>query len=242
METFALNRQAATFLGVIALVVAAMVFLSPFLLLPLGGLGVVVLLVVWLKAAIRGRALFAPFGAAEGALALSSFLFVVGGATAGGLIAARVGYGEAFSLFHAMLPIVSAPRVGPPPNTRAVHYGDADDQERVKQAFAKAGIPFTVENRGGEEWITWPSEHNAAAQAVQDKARNAVPSGRNVSFPDNPGRQKAFTDWLARNNIKHEIVRQHGHEIVVWEEGARDPLERFSRETPPVDCPKRKAC
>lgn len=222
--------------------VAAMVFLSPFLLLALGGLGVFVLLVVWLKAAIRGRALLVPFGAAEGALALSSLLFVVGGATAGGLIVARVGYGDSFSLFRAMLPVTSGPHIAPPANTRAVHYADPDDRERVKQAFAKAGIGFTVENRNGEEWIGWPSEHNAAAEAIQEKARHAVPNGRNVSFPDNPARQKAFTDWLARNNIQYEVVRQHGREIVVWEEGAQDPIERFSRETPPVDCPKRKAC
>src|SRR5919198_1518104 len=239
LEGFALNRQAAAFLAVIALMVAAMVFLSPFLLLAIGALGVLLFVVVWLKAAVRGRALLPSYGAAEGALALSGLLFVLGGATAGGLIVARVGMDESFSLLRAMLPIASSPRAAPPPSTRSVHYGDPDTQERVKQAFTKAGIPFTVETRNGEEWIAWPTEHNAAAEAIQERARNAVPNGRNVFFPNEPERQKAFTNWLTRNGIQYEIVREHGREYVVWEEGVQDPVKRFMTERG-AECRKTK--
>jgi len=241
LEAFSLNRQAAAFLAVIALMVLAMVFLSPFLLLALGAVGVVMLVAVWLKAAVRARALSGPFGAAEGALALCALLFVIGGAAVGGLMVARVGYGESFSLFRAMLPIASPSSQPPRIGSRSVHYPDPDTQGRVKEALAKAGIPFTVETRDGKEWIGWPIEHDAAADAIQEKVRNAVPNGRNVFFPNDPQRQKAFTAWLTRNGIKYDIVREHGREMVVWEEGAKDPMQRFMSEYG-SNCPKKKAC
>lgn len=229
MERFSLNRQAQAFLAVIAVMVVTMVLLSPFLLLFLGGLSVLLLAGVWMKAALRAHRVAAPFGAAEGALALSALLFVIGGATSGGLIVARVGYGDSFSLFRAMLPLTSHP-AGAPRNTRSVNYPDPDTQERLKQQLARAGIPFTVERRDGEEWIGWPSEYNAAADAVQEKLRNAVPNGRNVFFPNEPQRQKEFTDWLTRKGIKYEIVREHGREMIVWEEGVQDPVKQFMAE------------
>jgi hypothetical protein len=229
LETFALNRQALAFLAVIAVLVLTMVFLSPFLLFFLGGLGVLLLLAVWLKAALRVRNVAPAFGAAEGALALSALLFVIGGAAAGGLMVARVGYGESFSLFRAMLPVGSPPSSAPR-STRSVRYPDPDTQERLKQLLAKAGVPFTVEQRSGEEWIGWPAQYNAAAEAVQEKVQNAVPNGRNVFFPNEPQRQKEFTDWLTRKGIKYETVREHGREMIVWEEGVQDPVKQFMAE------------
>lgn len=237
MERFALNRQALAFLAVIAVMVIAMVVLSPFLLLVLGGLGVLLLLAVWLKAALRDRSVAATFGAAEGALALSALFFVIGAATSGGLIVARVGYASSFSLFRAMLPVSTAPSA-PAPSSQAVRYPDPDTQERLKQQLAKAGVPYTVEKRNGEEWIAWPAEYNATAGAVQDKVQNAVPNGRNAFFPNEPQRQREFTDWLTRKGIKWEIVREHGREMVVWEEGARDPVKQFMAERG-HNCPKK---
>ena len=217
--------------------VVAMVFLSPFLVFFLGGLAVLLLAAVWLKAALSERRIAPSFGAAEGALALSALLFVIGGATAGGLMVARVGYGESFSLFRAMLP-VSSPPSSAPRSTRAVRYPDRDTQERLKQQLATAGVPFTVEQRDGEEWIGWPAEYNAAADAVQEKVHNAVPNGRNVFFPNEPLRQKEFTDWLTRKGIKYDIVREHGREMIVWPEGVEDPVRRFMAERG-HNCPKK---
>jgi len=241
LEVFSLNRQAAAFLAVIAVMVVAMVFISPFLLVVLGGIGVVLVAIVWLKAGVRGRAVLAPFGPAEGALALSALLFVMGSAVVTALMFAQIGYGESFALFRAMLPVISQVKDAAPRRGGAVSYGDPEDNQRAKEELGRAGIPFTVENREGKEWISWPPEHEAAAQAVQERMRNAVPNGRNVSFPDAPDRQKAFTDWLTRNGIKYEVVRRRGREIIVWDEAAPDALDRFNAQSG-GNCPKRKAC
>jgi len=219
MEPFSLNRQAAAFLAVIALMTVTMVFLSPFLLLALGGIGVVTLLVVWLKAALRGRSLIAPFGAAEGALALSALFFVIGGATAGGLMFARIG-SDSFSLFQAMLPIGSSPK-RPPVGSRMVHYSDPDMNERLKQ-----------EQRG---------EHAAAAEEINEKLHQgptSMPAGRTARFPD-PTVQKRFTDWLLRNGIKYEVVKSRGEEYIVWEEGRPDVVKQYMAERAD-DCRKKK--
>lgn len=238
MEAFSLNRQALAFLVVIAVMVLAMVFLSPFLLFVLGALGVLLLVAVWLKAAVRGRKLIAPFGAAEGALALSALLFVVGSATVGGLMVSRLGYGESFSIFRAMLPAVSK---GPPPGSRSVHYGDPDMNERLKAELAMAGVPFTVETREGKEYVSWSAEHDAAAEAVQLKVSEShLPNGRNVHFPD-AALRKEFTDWLTRKGIKYEIVSSYRKPYVVWQEGVPDPTKQFMAERG-ADCRKKKPC
>jgi hypothetical protein len=240
MEPFSLNRQAAAFLAVIALMTVTMVFLSPFLLLALGGIGVVTLLVVWLKAALRGRSLIAPFGAAEGALALSALFFVIGGATAGGLMFARIGWSDSFSLFQAMLPIGSSPK-GPLVGSRMVHYSDADMNERLKLELAKAGIPFTVEKRDGKEYVAWSGEHAAAADEINEKLHQgpaSMPAGRTARFPD-PTVQKRFTDWLVRNGIKYELVKSRGEEYIVWEEGRPDVVKQYMAERAD-DCRKKK--
>ena len=242
MEPFRLNRQAFAFLVVIAVITLLMVVLSPFLLLALGGLGVVLLIVVYLKAAVRGRAVLAPFGAAEGALALSALLFVLGGATAGGLMFARVGWSDSFSLFRAMLPIGSGPMTkGPPVGSRMVHHSDADMNERLKKELTRAGVPFTLETREGKEYIAWSAEHNAAAEAAQTRAQAVLAGGRSVHFSDATG-QKRFTDWLARKGIKYEIVKARGEDYVVWEEGVPDVMKQWVAERA-EDCRKKKpAC
>lgn len=238
MELFSLNRQAFAFLVVIAVTVGLMVLLSPFLLFALGALGVLVLIIVWLKTAIRGRAMIAPFGAAEGALALSALLFVIGGALAGGLIVAQVG-SNSFSLFRAMLPFMAgSARPGPPPMARAVQYPDAEDRERLKQILDKEGIPHKTEVRDGKEWIGWSAEHNAAAEAAQQKMREGpFPGGGNSHFPD-AKLQNEFTAWLKGKGVKHEVAKNRGEDWVYWE-GQQDLVREFMTQRG-VDCRKKK--
>lgn len=237
MEAFSLDRQAFAFLVVIAVMVGLMVLLSPFLLLALGALGVVLLLLVWLKAAIRGRALIAPFGAVEGALALSALLFALGGAVSGGLIVAQAG-SDSFSLFRAMLPLGGIAK-GPSVGSRSVHYSDPDMNERLKKELAKAGVPFTTETRDGNEYVGWSADQNVAAEEVQRRLHEGpFPGGRNSHFPD-AKLQKEFTDWLTRKGVKHEVVKNRGEDWVYWEATDADLVREFMTQKG-VDCGKRK--
>jgi hypothetical protein len=241
VELFSLNRQAFAFLIVIAVTVGLMVLLSPFLLFALGGLGVVVLIVVWLRTAVRGRSVIAPFGASEGALALSALLFVIGGAMAGGLMVARVGLPESFSLFRALMPFDSTPK-GARIGSRSVNYSDPDTQRRLKEELAKAGVPFTTETREGKEYVGWPREHDAVAEAAQKRVHEGpFPGGRNGHFPD-AKLQKDFTDFLTRKGVKHEVVKTRGEDWVYWEATPDDLVKEFMTRRG-VDCRKKKpAC
>lgn len=238
MELFSLNRQAFAFLIVIAVTAGLMVLLSPFLLLALGGLSAVVLIVVWLRTVVRGRNVIAPFGAAEGALALSALLFVIGGAMAGGMMVARVGLPESFSLFRAMLPFDSTPK-GARIGSRSVSYSDPDTQQRLKDELARAGVPFTTEAREGKEYVAWPREHDTVAEAVQKRIHEGpFPGGRNGHFPD-AKLQKDFTDFLKRKGVRHEVVKTRGEDWVYWEATPDDLVKEFMTRRG-VDCGKKK--
>jgi hypothetical protein len=207
---------------VIAVLAIVMIFLAPFALMVLGGVGVVLLIVLWLKTAVRARKLIAPFTPAEGALALSSLFLVVGAATVSGLMVARLGLGHAVSLGGAMLPMMGGgPRVG----ERSVYFSDPGTQQRLKDGLTKAGVPFRVRTQDGKEYIGWSSEHEAAAEKALEEAKSAGapndPSSnhRSVSF-GTAETQKDFIDWLAKRGIKSEIVRNDGKDYVNWQESA----------------------
>ena len=241
---FSLDRQALAFLAVIALVAISMVFLAPFVLLALGGLGVVLIVVTWLKAAIRARKVLAPFGPVEGALALSSLLLVIGAAAVSGLMIVRLGLGEAVSLGGAMLPMtVSGPRPGP----RSVWYSDAATQQRLKDGLTKAGIPFRTRMQDGKEYVSWEHEHDEAAQRVSEEARNTdlvnnpASNRRSVSW-GSAETQKDFIAWLDKRGIKSAIVPRDGKQYVEWEEKAetREIMEAFFKDRS-KDCAGAKA-
>jgi hypothetical protein len=123
-------------------------------------------------------------------------------------------------------------------NPRSVRHGEPVAQQRMKDALREAGIPFSVEVRDGQEFLTWPPAHNEAALAVIDRfGGKPLTDGRNAHFPD-PAVQKQFTDWLAQRGIKHEVVTTHGDAFVVWDPAAGDLVGQFM-ESRRADCKER---
>jgi hypothetical protein len=231
MEAFRLDRQAKVFLAVLVVLALAMVPLAPFAALAFGALSLVVLCVVFLIALARNRRLFGPLTPAEGALAASSAIFAVSGALVVVYAILMLGAGNAMMLSHAMLPFRSGdgPRaVG----NSSVWYSDADTRKALKEALAKAGIPFELETREGKEYVSWSYRHDEAARAINEKLRQTPPSGpasplpagRSMGFGD-PEHHKEFAEWLARKGVKTQTVEAHGQQYLVWDEGAGDPRQ-----------------
>jgi hypothetical protein len=208
---------------VILVLALFMVFLAPFALMVLGGVGVVLLIGLWLKTAVRARKLVAPFTPAEGALALSSLFLIVGAATVSGLMVARLGLGHAVSLGGAMLPMMSG---GPPrAGDRSVYFSDSATRQHLKDGLTKAGVPFRVSTREGKEYVSWSQEHGGAAEKALEEAKSAGPANdpssthRSVSFGA-ADTQKDFVAWLAKRGVKSEIVRNDGKDYVNWRDSA----------------------
>jgi hypothetical protein len=239
LSAFSLDRQSVAFLAVIAVLAVTMVFLAPLALVALGGVSVLLLVVLWLKTALRGRRLIAPFGPVEGALALSALLFTVGAAAVSSLWIARLGMGEAVSLGGAMLGAPSSPRMG----WRSVWYSNAETQQRLKDGLAKAGIPFKTRMEGDKEYVSWPPEHDAAADKISEEARNrdVEPPKRAIAF-GNAETQRQFIAWLDKRGIKSAIVPRDGKEYVEWEDTAatKEIFEAFLKERS-KDCRNAKA-
>jgi hypothetical protein len=224
MEQFKFTPQAIAFLSVVAVLAIAVTVLAPLAAVALGALAVVLLPLIWLKAAIRSGKIVTPFTAVEGAIALSALLLVGAGISVTGYVMWRIGTGHAVSLAGAMLPGI---RPGPPVGSKSVHYSDPDRMQRLKDELAKAGVPYTVQNREGKEFIAWPAQHNATAEAIDEKLRNKPwPNNRNAFFKD-PDLRKQFTDWLTEKGIKHETVMTHGEPYIVWEESGGDAAKDF---------------
>jgi hypothetical protein len=238
---FSLDRQSLAFLIVIAVLAITMLFLAPFALMVLCGVGVLLLLGLWFRAAIRARSLVGRFGPIEGAIALSSLLLVIGGAAVSGWMVARLGLGEAVSLGGAMLPSVnpSGPRVG----WRSVWYSNADTQQRLKDGLAKAGIPFRTRMEGGKEYVSWAPEHDAAAEKISEEARagDVVPPKRGIAF-GTAETQREFTAWLDQRGVKWAIVPRDGKDFVEWEDKAStsEIVEAFMKQRS-TDCEGAKA-
>jgi hypothetical protein len=209
---FSLDRQALTFLAVIALVAISMVFLAPFALFALGGLGVLVIVATWLKAAIRARRMLAPFGPIEGALALSSLLLVVGAATVTGFWVARLGLGTAAEVGGMMLPFLGS---GPRPGPSSVWYSDPGMQQALKDGLTKAGIPFRARMEGGKEYVSWDHEHDAAAQKIKEALHNRPSPTRSVSYSD-PATQQRLKDEFTRAGIPFTTSTSDGKEYIGW--------------------------
>jgi hypothetical protein len=122
----------------------------------------------------------------------------------------------------------------------AVRTSNVEAQQRMKDALRAAGIPFSIELREGQEFITWPPEHNAAAEAVIGRfPGKPISDGRNAQFPD-PALQKEFTDWLSRRGIRHQVIRSHGQDYVVWDRDRGDLVTQFM-ENRGADCKERVA-
>jgi len=225
---------------VIAVLAITMLFLAPFALMALGGVGVLLLVALWLRAAIRARRLVGTFGPIEGVIALSSLLMVIGAAAVSGWMVARLGLGEAVSLGGAMLPTTSGPKAG----WRSVWYSNAETQQRLKDGLTKAGIPFRTRMDGDKEYISWPPEHDAAAEKISEEARagDVQPPRGAISF-GSAETQKEFVAWLAKRGIKSDIVQRDGKEYVQWQAppDSREMMEAFFRQRPVAGCGKAKS-
>lgn len=207
---FSLDRQALAFLAVIAVLAAAMVFLAPFAVMVLGGLGVLLIVLLWLTAAIRARKALPPFGAIAGAVALSSLLMVIGAATVSALMIVRLGFGEAVSLGGMMFP-VGGPRPGP----RSTWYSSPEMRQGLKDGLAQAGIPFRTRMQDGKEYVVWDHEHDDAANKVKDALHARPSSASSVSYSD-PKTQQRLKDELARAGIPFTTSTGEGREYVNW--------------------------
>ena len=235
MEAFRLDRQAKAFLAVLVVLALAMVPLAPFAALAFGALSLVVLCVVFLMALARNRRFFGPLTPGEGALAVSAAVFAVGGALVIVYAVVMLGAGNAMMLSHAMLPFSSTPEGPRPVGRSSVWHSDPLMQQRLKDELAKAGIPFELETRQGNEYVTWSQEHHAAAQAISKKMQEGpLPNGRNTRFGD-PALQQEFADWLTARGIKHGTVKQRGEDWIVWE-GPENLPHEFMTTRPVKPC------
>jgi hypothetical protein len=240
VSRFRFTAQAAAFLAVIAILAAALAASSPFAAMGLGALGVLLLPLIAVKAALRRRR-GAPWRVtpAEAAVGLSSLVVAVAGAGVMLYMVAGLGLrGEVF--FPVLFQPAGVPgeRVG----SRSVSYSDPDTHRRLKEELAKAGIPFSVRTRDGKEWISWSAEHKAVAEAIEQKVREGpLPLDRGVFFSDAEQRQR-FMAWLDRKGIKHELVRHEEREHVVFDAGARglsSVMQEYLAERS-AECAKRK--
>jgi hypothetical protein len=235
MEPFKLDRQAKVFLAILVVLALALVPLAPFASLAFGALSVVVLCIVFLISLARNRRLFGPLSQAQGALALSAAVFAVAGALVIAYATVMLGTGNAMMLSHAMLPFSFSTDGPRPVGERSVWFSDADKRRKMKEELAKAGIPFKVETREGKEYVKWSQEHDAAAEAISGKVRDGpFPDGRNARFED-PALQKEFADWLAARGVRHETVKQHGQDWIVWE-GSENLTHEFMTSRPVKPC------
>ena len=125
--------------------------------------------------------------------------------------------------------------------TSSVHYGDARMQQALKDALEKAGVPYKLENRSGEEYIGWTRAQDVAARKIRDQVDGTVLRGTesqpvgSVAFED-PALQKEFAAWLGRKGIKHEMVKAQGRDFIKWD-GPSDLVMQFMRGRP-SDCDK----
>ena len=225
MEPFQWTRQSVAFAALMAGVAVVVAVAAPFGSIVLASLAVLAIGVVLIKAMFRARQWW-PLTAVEGTVAVSGLVLVIGGFGVIGYSIATMGTEDGPRL---MIGWPSFDRSKAGQTTRAVSYGDPDMQQRLKDALRDAGIPFTVKTEGGKEFVGWPSEHNAAAEAINEKVR-AVPfrGGRNAHIPD-AAQQGQFVEWLNRRGIKHEVVHSDGKDWVVWDESAGDLVSEFMK-------------
>jgi hypothetical protein len=121
--------------------------------------------------------------------------------------------------------------------SRSVSYSDPEQQQALKNALTEAGIPYTLRQSDGKEFVAWKAEHNAAVDAIQQKLmQGPLPAGRTVRFPD-PEHERKFVAWLDQKGFQHERVRVRGEDYIVWQEGAGNLMDQYMTDRS-RDCPK----
>jgi hypothetical protein len=127
-----------------------------------------------------------------------------------------------------------------PVAAKSISYPDRLMQQQLKEALAKAGVPHMIKvQQDGKEYVQWKPEHAQEVESIERQvAGAALPKGRSASFAD-PAYQERFKDWLTKKGFAYELVPARGSEYVVWQEGAGDLVQQFSKELA-VPCPRRK--
>lgn len=228
MEPFRFTSQSVTFLALMAAVAVVVAVAAPFGSIALGSIALLAIGAVLIKAMLRTRNWW-PLSAVEGTVALSGLVLVAGSLAVVAYSIVRLGTGEPLRMMVGW-PHMDGARAGV--SSRAVYYSDPDMRQRLKDSLRAAGIPFTVKIEDGKEYVGWTGEHNAAAEAINEKVREGpLPNGRNAKFPD-PALGKQFTEWLAKKGIKHQLVNGY----VVWDEGAGDAVREFMESRGTTEC------
>jgi hypothetical protein len=232
VEPFQLTRQSVTFLALMAGVALVVALAAPFGSIALGAVALIAIGAVLTKAMMRTRQWW-PLTAVEGTVALCGLVLVIGGLGVVGYSMVRLGTGEPLRMMVGW-PHMDPSRVGV--STRSVSYSDTDTQQRLKDGLREAGIPFTVKMQDGKEFVGWPAEHNAAAEAINEKVREGpFRAGRNAHIPD-PELHKQFVGWLEKKGIKHEVVRSDGKDYIVWDQGGGDAVREFMESRGAAEC------
>jgi hypothetical protein len=237
VDPFTFTRQTIAFLGVLAVIELAIFLLFPIAIVVLAALAALLWLIVWLKTGIRARKWFwwnpvtVPLTQIEGALALSAVLLLCCGILVAGYEAIRFASGERQLLLgYVWRYLQTDPPANRPLGSHSQHYSDPAMQQEFKDELAKAGIPHSLDTREGKEYIVWKPQDNAAVEEIQRKVTDSLSlNGRNVSFKD-PETQREFREWLVKRGIPHEVVTQHGREVVVWKDGSQDLPRQFMNE------------
>ena len=231
MEPFQWTRQSVAFAALMAGVAVVVAVAAPFGSIVLASLAVLAIGVVLIKAMFRARQWW-PLTAVEGTVAVSGLVLVAGGFGVIGYSVATMGTEDGPRLVIGW-PSFDRSKAGR--STRAVSYGDPDMQQRLKDALREAGIPFTVKIEDGKEFVAWPAEHNAAAEAINEKVRSGpLGAGRNVHFPD-PKMHEQFVDWLNQKGVKHQVGKLQGKDYIAWDESLGDLVSEFM-ESRAADC------
>jgi hypothetical protein len=215
---------------------AALAFFAPFAAMALGALGAVLAAAAWIRAMLRSKAWHAEPNAVEGAVAVSGALLLA--------------WGVAVVVFGAhVLRTEGEVRVPPLPwpsrdeavGSRSTHYSDPERQQALKDALTKAGIPYTLRQSDGKEFVAWKPEHNAAVEAIKENllVEGPLPAGRTVRFPD-PEHERRFVAWLDQKGVQHKRVHVGGEDYIVWQEGAGNLMDQYmadrSRHCPKTRC------
>lgn len=118
--------------------------------------------------------------------------------------------------------------------SESISYGDAEDQERFKQALSAAGIPYeVVVERRNQEFVRWDAAHGEAVERIKETL--FLPSGRHISLDDQ--RQARFKAWLEQRRIPYRTMMQNQREYVVWEEADAERVRAWPEFPPYYDNP-----
>src|SRR5262245_25115559 len=92
-------------------------------------------------------------------------------------------------------------------------FSDPERSERLKTGLTSAGIPFTTEVQGGNEYVNWEARYADRANAVRIELFGPdLPSNRNIAM--GAEQQARFKAWLAERSIPYQTVEKEGMEYI----------------------------